>query len=103
MSLRIDLNNDGEMTISIDGIVVGLIHSVELHADLERHPVAHVYVSMVDIKRLAPNAQKAHLQRVLVNNKKLLSSHPLIRVSDAHDTLPQGMPAVLPEDEEGSS
>jgi hypothetical protein len=97
MSLIIEIAKDGRTTVSVDGVVVGLIKSIDLHVEVDE-ALPRVSVVMNSARELPVEVQAAHLRNVLEVYKRVLSAHPLIAVSEHHDTLPQGMPAVRPEE-----
>lgn len=100
MGLTIDVEDDGVVRVSVKGVIVGLIKSLSLVVDEETHPVPHIVVVMTSARDIPRTQDGARLVHTLHQYKRLLASHPLVRVVDQHDTLPQGMPAVrLPEEE----
>lgn len=101
MSLIIEVEKDGVVKVSIDGIVIGLVRSLTMHAEAEALPRVSIVMSSVRTASgelsTPDEVLLSQLQQVLERYKRALNAHPLIEVSDYHDTLPQGMPAVRPE------
>jgi hypothetical protein len=97
MSLIIEVEKDGRVTVSIDGVVVGLLKSLLLRVDTD-DLLPQVHVVMNNARNMPEEMRVEWLQQALDRYRAALRSHPLIEVSDYHDTLPQGMPAVRPEE-----
>lgn len=95
MSLITEVEKDGVVKVSIDGIVIGLVRSLAMRAEAEMLP--RVSIVMCSARSEQDEVLLTQLQQVLESYKRALSAHPLIEVSNYHDTLPQGMPAVRPE------
>ena len=96
MSLIIEVEKDGRVRVSIDGIVIGLIRALTMRLEAEVLPRISIVMSNAHSELDA--VLLTQLQQVLESYKRALNVHPLIEVSDYHDTLPQGMPAVRPEE-----
>lgn len=99
-SLVIEVEESGLVRISTGGVIVGMIKRVAIEYDEDLHPVPHVHISFSSLANAPEGPEKTQLKRTIQRYKEELQKHPLIRVSDYHDTLPQGMPAVLPDDDE---
>jgi len=96
MSLIIEVEKDGRVRVSIDGIVIGLIRALTMR--LEAEVIPRISIVMSNARSELDEVLLTQLQQVLESYKRALNAHPLIEVSDYHDTLPQGMPAVRPEE-----
>lgn len=99
-SLVIEVEESGLVRISTGGVVVGMIKRIAIEYDEDLHPVPHVHVSFSNLSSASKGPEKTQLKRTIQRYKEELQKHPLIRVSDYRDTLPQGMSAVLPGEEE---
>jgi hypothetical protein len=97
-SLVIEVEESGVVRVSMGGVVVGMIKRINIEYDEDLHPVPHTHVSFANLADVPMGPEKAQLKRTIQRYKEELQKHPLVRVSDYHDTLPQ-MPAVRPEEE----
>jgi hypothetical protein len=97
MSLIVEVAKDGRVTVSIDGVVIGLLKSLTLRADAD-DVLPRVQVVMNNAREMPEQVRAEWLQQALDRYRAALRSHPLIEVTDYHDTLPQGMAAVSPEE-----
>lgn len=98
--LTIDIEESGVVRISTGGVVIGLVRALELRVDEELQPMPHIHISFSNLDEAPKGPEKTQLKRTIQRYKDELRKHPLVRVTDYHDTLPQGMPAVRPEEEE---
>jgi hypothetical protein len=100
MNLTVDIGDDGSVKVSIGGMVIGMVKALDIKVDERTHPVPHIRITMMDVKSMVPSEFKVQCLRALHNYKAALASHPLVRVLDYRDTLPEGMPAVTLEEDE---
>lgn len=99
MSLVIEIGSNGQMRVSIDGVVIGLIRSLDVHVSAEEvRP--RISIVMNNARAFPDACFAAQLQQALDSFKQALCAHPFIEVSDYHDTLPQGMAVVHVNKEE---
>jgi len=98
MSLNIDIDDSGIVRVSVRGMVVGLIKSLEVRKMYD-DVLPTIQLELVSVDGLpGASSDRDHLNKVLLGYRKLLESHPLVKLRGPHDTLPQGMPAVRPEE-----
>lgn len=92
--LAITVDDSGKLHVSVDGVIVGLISTLSVYMDVDLQPVPLIHVTMTSIKKLPDMADKTKLRRILQTYKDALREHPLVKVADHDDTLPQGMLAI---------
>jgi hypothetical protein len=84
MALSIFIKDDGSVTVSVDGMIVGCIKSLSLELDEDRHPMPHISVTMYSLSTLSDEK----IRRMLMNYRLALQQHPLVHVVDYNDSVP---------------
>lgn len=96
--MNISVADTGVITVSMGGVVVGLIKSLQLRASIEE-PVPSVVIELADVRSFTDSALRSNVVKALDKYRSLLDSHPFVTVSGPRDTVPS-MGAVIPPDEE---
>jgi hypothetical protein len=76
MSLIIKVDEDGTTSVSVGGLQIDGIHSIELRTDVDVCPVPCIRIVLEDVVGESPLARRAQH-----NFRKMLGSHSLIRVA----------------------
>jgi hypothetical protein len=94
MPLLIRVKDDGEVLVSIKGVIVQGIKSLTLNVDEETSPIPHIVVVLQDPETISDSSLRVKFKRALMDYKMALAEHPLIHVVGYRDTLPT-LPAVV--------
>ena len=95
MALSILIKDNLDVVISVDGIVIGMVQSLELKLDVNE-VLPKVQIVLPSVQTLDDEMAKEHVLRALNNYKTVLLSQPFVRVYADGDTVPE-MSAVIPE------
>lgn len=99
MALSILIREDGQVIVSVGGVVIAMVKSISIEMDTDVHPVPHISIVMAEVEKMPDHQARTTLLRMLMNYKAALAAHPLVHVVGYRDTL-RSMPAVREEDPE---
>lgn len=97
MSLSIVIQDDGQALISVNGVVISYVKSINIVIDEREHSVPHIAIALHDPDDIKDSTLRVSLRRMLLNYKMALALHPLIRIAGYRNTLRE-FPAVPPSE-----